>query len=241
MLLVVEIMSDISWGWAIGLGIFTSFFAAAGLLVWIQTILALKEENECNPCLIGFALFRFAFACPFIAIPFIVGYGTPTMIIGYTLPFFYFSCYICSQYSICQCKNPIQSKSKQSSNYVHEPLLNDNNKSDDIKLEIKDKKTDELYIWLNEINLSEYYIKFINEGYKTIDDICTINEKDLNELGIIKQFHRKQIIIKINQTKAAGNTNQAGGESDYIATADVPKDEPPKDEAPEPLPAYTAI
>ena len=82
----------------------------------------------------------------------------------------------------------------------------------------------DVYNWLNNIGLTQYYDNLINEGYESIDDIKTITDKDLDGLNIKKQMHLKKILknIKIlnQETVTVTETIVVSNDTDDVTTDD---------------------
>ena len=63
--------------------------------------------------------------------------------------------------------------------------------------ESNNRRNNEVYQWLNSIELSQYYDTFIRNGIDNIDTILTLTKNDLIDIGVSKLGHRNRIIKKI--------------------------------------------
>ena len=78
-------------------------------------------------------------------------------------------------------------------------LKNNNNNN-------KEKMNDEIFLFLKEINLIQYYDNFITDGFDDLKSIKTLDEEDLVDMGIQKKGHRKKIMAQKIQLQNEGNT-----------------------------------
>ena len=66
--------------------------------------------------------------------------------------------------------------------------------------EIESKQENEVQLWLrNTVSREEYCKLFHENGFETMDEVLTITETDLKELGITKMGHRRQILNAIKK------------------------------------------
>ena len=142
-------------------------------------------------------------------------------VVSYSLLFSYIMCY-----RSCIMKTdgdnitqPLSDANKDDD--VYDAILNDNSLIGNNEI----TNNHEIYIWLQEIGLTQYYHTLTNEGYETINDILTINEEDLIKLNITKHLHVKKIMGKIraslnlnigNNVELEGMDNVSDQETEYI-------------------------
>ena len=192
------------YGFGIGMGFFSSIFASAGLFLLIQSWKQFCSQQEWTPQLLISTAFQSLFSLPFIGVPMFMYLGTRiwlTPVIGYSLPFMFAMCLFFGRNGRCNCRNPL-----------HQNQRNNNNDAIQIH-QHQPPKNMMIYNWLKDIELTEYYHLFINEGYATVQDIETINAQDLEKLNITKHFHVKKILDKINNNNGqnvVGETMKSG-------------------------------
>ncbi|XP_076271993.1 CRK like proto-oncogene, adaptor protein isoform X3 [Rhynchophorus ferrugineus] len=76
--------------------------------------------------------------------------------------------------------------------------------------------------WLNLLRLDEYYNAFIDQGYKTIDNVTQLTWEDLEEFGIVKLGHQKKIMLAIKRIKDIKAGKRINADSNRIySTQDV--------------------
>ena len=51
------------------------------------------------------------------------------------------------------------------------------------------------------IRLEEYGPGLVQQGYKTIQDICTVSIEDLEDIGVYKLGHQKRLLLAIKKIK----------------------------------------
>ena len=187
-------------GAGIGLGLLTSLFATGALIVIYLFWNSCHQQTEWDEVTIFTLLCRTLFALPFLASPAFIGLFVGIWlitVIGYLMAFVYIGCFWCYKRDERRIENPTPNNKQNNNNY--KPLTN-------VKLDTYDAGNNnnndnhEIKQWLNEIGLNEYYETLKDQGYETVDDILTITENDLKELGIKKQMHVKKIMKKIYNT-----------------------------------------
>jgi len=236
-------------GMGIGLGIFSSFFATAGLFVCSQGWMPLLRSDKCSVGYLPFTCFLTLFSGPFIAVPALIGLVFLKVwlvtLIGYSLPVLYICCIINRGKS---CNNPLKPKVKQRINVPIGPIgqignnnnfafnvttkvkqknpnpnpnpssnmntnnnINNNNNnnfnSNNINNNIGGKQYKEVWNFLKDIGLLEYYDTLISNGYESRNDINTLTQNDLNSIGITKHLHRKKILSALANNNNNTNNN----------------------------------
>eukprot|EP00490_Sorites_sp_Unknown_P000153 CAMPEP_0114658722 /NCGR_PEP_ID=MMETSP0191-20121206/16273_1 /TAXON_ID=126664 /ORGANISM="Sorites sp." /LENGTH=149 /DNA_ID=CAMNT_0001881511 /DNA_START=382 /DNA_END=831 /DNA_ORIENTATION=- len=105
----------------------------------------------------------------------------------------------------------------------------------------------EVWMFLKEIGLLEYYDLLISNGYENKSDLMTLTESDLNSIGISKHLHRKKLLNGLNNTNNSyndkndfydnyNNINQSRGEG---ALPKYSAPSAPNDDDDDLPPAYT--
>merc|ERR1712176_236268 len=113
-------------------------------------------------------------------------------------------------YKICDTKNNFVDSDNDENNNEIRKLLEEIkwNESDDDDIEtqqnenMKYRKKMELKDWLeHDLELSEYYQLFIDEGIDDLQTLKLLNYEQLKEIGVKKLGHRLKILQKAKETK----------------------------------------
>ena len=215
-------------GVGIGLGLFSSVFASVAIFMIVTTWMSCCQQTEWGGGIICMVVFRTLFSLPFLAPPAIIGLFLGVWLvtlIGYLMPFVYFGCFWCNKRNQFSIKNPMVNNNQNNNNYDTTTNTNvytyggGNNNNNDDNHEVKQ--------WLNDIGLGEYYQTLKYQGYETVDDVLTITDNDLKELGITKQMHVKKIMNKINGQNGIAMTVMNDGNDDIPPPYAVHHDDPP--------------
>ncbi|XP_076271999.1 CRK like proto-oncogene, adaptor protein isoform X8 [Rhynchophorus ferrugineus] len=75
--------------------------------------------------------------------------------------------------------------------------------------------------WLNLLRLDEYYNAFIDQGYKTIDNVTQLTWEDLEEFGIVKLGHQKKIMLAIKRIKDIKAGKRINADSNRIYSTQI--------------------
>ena len=97
-------------GGVIGLGFFSSLFAAPGIAIFSSGLLIIFKSDNIGQCVIG--IFPMLFALPFMAVPIIMSLTMGIWgiaITGYSLAFTYIACLVLGKTTnVCNARNPCQ-------------------------------------------------------------------------------------------------------------------------------------
>ena len=191
------------YGFGFGMGLFSSIFASAGLMVILGAWTNFCKEQNWTPSLLIPTLFQSLFGIPFFGVPLIIALTTGIWLVGlvgYSIPFSFAMCLIIGRNGNCDCRNPFHPNGH--------PHINQN----DIEIQQpriqqhSTPKNTSIWNWLKDIELLEYYQTFINEGYTSAKDLETLTTQDLHNLKITKHFHVKKIMEKVNKNKSNEGT-----------------------------------
>jgi len=198
-------MSGAYIGMGIGLGLFSSLFASAGLALLVGTWKECLKSTVWQPSDVICTLFRSAFSVPFIGVPLFMTFSLRNPIIlafGYGVPFIV-SLMLRSGFSV---RNPCQTQ-PNGGHPIPVPI-------EPVEFQHQSPQrgglpnSDAIYRWLEDIGLTEYHQLLKTQGYDTVADLKTITVSDLKELGITKQMHVKKILSKNGGGMLMANNNE---------------------------------
>lgn len=222
-------MSGLYIGLGIGLGIFSSAFAASGLHVMKQG-LALCNSNP------GMGVFMCVFSLPFFGTPLIMALTMQNIII----PIIGYGILVVSQIIVKykQRKNGGNTMSKESNTTTSYTQATAAATATVAVTSTVAATTGGASVatsysnyaiksWLDSIDMIEYYNIFITNGYETSKDMNSLTETDCEKLGIKKYLHVKKIVTKANDEKNKFsinnntniNTNTPSNDYNYNASA----------------------
>ena len=59
-------------------------------------------------------------------------------------------------------------------------------------------------VWLKFLNLQEYYVGFIDNGYDDMEMVKSIKQDDLEAIGVDNEEHKKRLLRAVKEVKEKG-------------------------------------